>query len=269
MQSQLLCPICRAPLARGEHTYLCPAHHSFDCAKSGYVNLLPSSTGGGHGDDRLMVRSRRDFLEKGYYQPLADAICSAAAEHCGDSPAVLDAGCGEGYYTARVAAALLSPRVIAVDVSRTAADLCARRLKDAEVAVASVYSLPIADACIDLVLNIFSPLAQDEYARVLRPNGLFLTVIPLEDHLYSLKAAVYDTPYRNRVKDTALPGFEFLGRRDVSYPITLTSKSDILALFCMTPYYYKTSARDQAKLNALNSLVTQASFALLLYRRIG
>lgn len=269
MPNVLLCPICHAPLLRGERTYCCPARHSFDRAKSGYVNLLPSSSCGEHGDDRLMVHARRDFLEKGYYQPLADAICETASAVCADRPVLLDAGCGEGYYTARIAGALSAQHVIAVDLSRTAASLCARRLPNAEVAVSSVYALPLADASIDLVLSIFSPLAQEEYARVLRPGGIFLTVIPLPEHLYSLKAAIYDTPYLNQIKDTALPDFSFLERRDVNYPIMLTSQSDIFSLFCMTPYYYKTSEKDRAKLQMLSSLATQASFAILAYRRNG
>ncbi len=275
-KSAFLCPHCRQPLTYDRHQYICTSHHSYDRAKSGYVNFLPpSAPGAGHGDDRLMVRARRDFLERGYYRKLADAVCGVLQEYCGDltSPLLLDAGCGEGYYTALAAEALqkpdiaANPKILAVDISRSAAELCARRLPDAEVAVASVYDLPMAQNSCDVMINIFSPLADTEYARVLKSGGVFLTVIPLEEHLFSLKAAVYDTPYRNQVKDTALPGFAFLERRDVRYPITLTSLSDIKNLFAMTPYYYKTSARDQAKLDALTTLTTEAAFGILVYRK--
>ena len=99
-----ICPVCGQPLGREENTFRCKTGHSFDRARSGYVNLLLS--GGKHakipGDNKQMVLSRRAFLEKGFYRPMADALCRETAEELNglSSPAVLDAGCGEGYYPA-------------------------------------------------------------------------------------------------------------------------------------------------------------------------
>lgn len=76
----LRCPVCAGALEKRAGAYLCPKNHSFDIAKSGYVNLLLNSSQGHHGDDKLMVRARRDFLDKGYYDRFIAAVADAAAE---------------------------------------------------------------------------------------------------------------------------------------------------------------------------------------------
>ena len=102
------CPLCAAPLTRGEHAYTCPAGHSFDLAAAGYTHLLPANRkhSKNPGDDKAMVTARSAFLDKGYYAPLANALCDLAARDCVPHPALLDCGCGEGYYTATLAARL-------------------------------------------------------------------------------------------------------------------------------------------------------------------
>lgn len=102
---------------------------------------------------------------------------------------------------------------------------------------------------------------------MLRTNGVLLRVIPLERHLWGLKQAVYDHPYENTVPDPALPGFTLAEQRTLRGTITLRTNADIEALFCMTPYYYKTGARDQAKLHARDTLTTETEFALLIYQK--
>ena len=117
------------------------------------------------------------------------------------------------------------------------------------------------------MLNVFAPHDAAEFARVLRTKGVLLRVIPLERHLWGLKQAVYDRPYENTVPDPELPGFMLAEQRTLRSTITLRTNADIEALFCMTPYYYKTGARDQAKLHALDTLTTETEFALLIYRK--
>ena len=96
---QLICPVCGNGLVLAEHVYRCCAGHCFDEAKSGYVNLLPPAGTGHHGDDRLMVRARTAFLNKGYYSPLREAAAEMSSRFCPDGGVIIDAGCGEGYYT--------------------------------------------------------------------------------------------------------------------------------------------------------------------------
>ena len=154
-----------------------------------------------------------------------------------------------------------------MDISRDALICAHRRAPELTLAVASIAHLPVADASCDLLLNVFAPHDADEFARVLRPQGVLLRVIPLERHLWGLKCAVYDRPYENEVPDPALPGFALAARRELRGTVTLRSQAEIEALFCMTPYYYKTGARDQAKLRALDTLTTETEFALLIYHK--
>ena len=266
-----VCPKCGSPLTETEKTWSCPNRHSYDRAKAGYTNLLPPSGHHDHGDDRAMVRSRRAFLESGAYDCLSDAVNDAAALLLPKTPSVLDAGCGEGYYTARLLRTLteqaFSPRIAAVDLSKDALTAAAKRSREISWAAASVYALPVADASVDLVLNVFSPLAHDEYLRVLKPGGLFFYAVPLPEHLFSLKAAVYDKPYENPVVSADFAGFSLIERREIRSDFLLPDTQSVLDLFTMTPYYHKTSPADLQKLNAISSLAVTAAFALLIYRK--
>ena len=158
------CPLCALPLTEAGGGLVCPGGHRFDRAREGYVHLLP--VGQKHskapGDDKGMVAARRAFLDRGYYAPLRDALCALAAELTGPAPAVLDAGCGEGYYTAAVHAALLAagkaPETAGIDISKFSLQKAARRCRDVEYAVASAYRLPLADASADLLTNVFLSL---------------------------------------------------------------------------------------------------------------
>ena len=186
-KSLFTCPICAAPLERGERAYACPNGHAYDKAREGYVHLLPANKkhSKAPGDDKGMAEARRRFLSGGYYGHLLAALCALGAEYAPPGEAVLDSGCGEGYYTAGLWEALGRPPLAGIDLSKPSVRLAARRVPEGEFAVASAYHLPLADASVGLVLNCFSPLALDEFRRVLRPGGAFLYVVPAADHLWS------------------------------------------------------------------------------------
>lgn len=96
------CPLCHQPLSREKNSYICPQRHQFDMAKEGYVNLLPvqHKRSRDPGDSAEMIQARRAFLDAGHYQPLRDAIVAQLRERLDEkATAVLDIGCGEGYYT--------------------------------------------------------------------------------------------------------------------------------------------------------------------------
>ncbi len=263
MPSPLLCPVCRRPLVRDERVFLCEAKHSFDIARTGYVNLLAGKPPA-VGDNREMVASRRRFLDGGHYAPFRAAILEVARAHAARGT-FLDAGCGEGYYTEALAS--LAETAVGIDVSKDALALAARRLPDATFAVGSVYHLPIADNAIDLLSCIFAPLAADEYRRVLRPGGLLLYTIPARRHLFEMKSILYDTPYENQPVAYDLDGFSLVERREVAFPVHLADAGAIADLFAMTPYFYRTPAAGRARLAAITSLDVGASFEVLAYRR--
>ena len=265
--SFFVCPICRMPLS-GDKTLKCENNHSFDKAKSGYVNLL-SGKGGNHGDPKDMIISRRDFLNKGYYEPFADALCSTVYEYTPECSVILDAGCGECYYTKRISGLFESNNkkasFVGIDVSKDAVNYGAKRFPGCELACASVYAMPAADESVDTLISVFAPAAIEEFARVLKPGGHLIMAIGSRNHLWSLKKAVYDTPYKNEPSEYTLEGFEFIKSIPCSYNITLTSNKDILDLFSMTPYYHKTSQSDIAKLNSIDTLETEVDFEILMY----
>ena len=100
-----VCPKCGLPLVENGISALCPKKHSFDRARAGYYNLLLSASGGTHGDNAQMVEARRAFLDTGAYKPLSDKVSELAAKYISGG-AVLDIGCGEGYYTDSIYRAL-------------------------------------------------------------------------------------------------------------------------------------------------------------------
>ena len=270
--SAFCCPVCGGEMQKEEKTLRCCLGHCYDYAKSGYVNLLMSQQGRLHGDDRPMVRARTAFLTAGYYRPLLEAVAEEVMPHLPKAPQVFDAGCGEGWYTEELHTYLhkrgFRPQSVGVDISRDALTAAAKRNFDGEFAVASLYRVPLKDQWADLILNVFAPDCIEEFARILKPDGIYVKVIPLEDHLLELKQAVYDSVYENEVKIPQYDDFTLLSKLELRYTLRLPDTETVKNLFSMTPYARKTSPKDVEKLESLNALDTTASFAVLLYQRV-
>ena len=264
------CPICAAPLTREGRTYTCPNRHSYDVAKEGYVHLLPANQkhSANPGDDKAMIAARTAFLDGDYYAPLRDALCAAVSAHGGESPKILDVGCGEGYYTQGLAQ-LRGVQIAGVDLSKAGLKKAARRVNEGEFAVASVYHLPVEDEAVDVVVDCFAPLALEEYRRVLRPGGLFVYVVPAPQHLMEMKAVLYDTPYPNPEERVEYEGFTYVDIIPVATTFTLWGQQPIQALFGMTPYAWKTPKAGVERLGQLSELTVTADFRVHVFRREG
>ena len=267
------CPICAASMQHEEHSLHCLNGHCFDLAKSGYVNLLPVQQKHTKqpGDNLQMVRARRDFLQAGYYQPFQQALCAMVVQAMPQQGILLDAGCGDGYYTKAVTEALQAAgkavHVYGVDISKYAVDLAAKQEKAATFAVGSVFHLPVSDHCCDGIFSLFAPYAGTEFQRVLKKHGTMILGIPGAKHLIGLKRAIYETPYENVEKPYDLEGISLVGKQTVTGTIFLPNPTAIQNLFAMTPYYYKTGQKEQERLAALETLETEISFELLQYQR--
>ncbi len=264
------CPKCKSTLKKSNTSYVCVQGHAFDIARSGYINLLPPSGNSSHGDNREMVMARHDFLNTGHYLPLVNRICALAKKHFKADAHVLDVGCGEGYYTSYIEN-MLKERdgrsfVSAFDISKEAVKRAARN-KNISLAVASAYSIPVKDGAFDAAVNIFSPLAKEEIARILITGGIFLMVFPGEEHLFGLKSRIYDTPYKNTPAELGLEGFKLIESERVLYRMKLDRQEEIRALFMMTPYAYRTSASGRDSVFALNELSTDADFYICVYEK--
>ncbi|MGN0573610.1 MAG: putative RNA methyltransferase [Acutalibacteraceae bacterium] len=269
-----VCPVCRRELEDCGSLYKCGGGHCFDKSKFGYVNLLQSqkSSSKRHGDDRLMVRARRDFLDSGGYSFLLDALCKISLRLISGG-AVLDAGCGECYYSSGIKKKLLESGINAeffgVDISKDALEFASKRKSGIKTAVASLFDLPVADESCSAVLNVFSPQADSEFRRVLKKDGILIRVIPLEKHLFELKSVIYDKPYENEVPGAEAEGFSLIEEKHLRRKLILDSSEETENLFKMTPYYYKTGREDQLKISGLNRLETRAEFGIRVYRKEG
>ena len=264
--TDFICPVCGKELTDSQKSFVCRNGHCFDKAKSGYVNLLMNSGSGRHGDDKLMVRARTEFLDAGYYSPLAEKLVEISSGLCREDSVIVDAGCGEAYYSAQIQEATGS-RLIGIDISKDALIAAAKRSKAMSLAVASTASMPVADECADMVLNVFSPLFAEEFHRVLKVGGHLIRVVPLEKHLWELKARIYEKPYENDAPALELEGFELVRKDELKYVISIEDNTLIRDLFMMTPYYYKTGEADQKKLLSGESLTTQIEFGILVYKK--
>lgn len=275
MMNGFVCPVCRAELERNGSSFRCSAGHSFDIAAKGYVNLLLSNMMNAKlpGDNKLMVNARAEFLGKGYYSHLSDAVRKAVWEHFAGGT-LIDAGCGEGYYTENIYFMLKEKnedfRLLGIDISKFACAHAARRFKGDDrclIAAASIFHIPMADGAADTMVTMFAPFCREEIYRVIRTGGTLIMAIPAEEHLMSLKSAIYDEPYKNQVADYEIEGFEFIESRKVSRKIFIDNNKDIRSLFEMTPYYYKTSREGHERAAALNELETEAAFEVLIYKK--
>ncbi|MBQ3066131.1 MAG: methyltransferase domain-containing protein [Clostridia bacterium] len=281
------CPVCGASLLpeyqKKPYVMRCCADHSFDIARQGYVNLLLAKkrSSASPGDSAEMVSARTAFLGGGYYRAFSDGVSAACLDLLGENglqrAVIADAGCGEGYYTQNLCRYLgehgIDAACVGFDLSKDAvthASSCAKRASMADrlsYAVASIFELPLADACCDGIINLFAPVAVKEFDRVLKKDGFLLCAVPGERHLWGLKEAVYDTPYLNEVRRDVLDGFVLTEVRRIEDCVTICTQEHIRALFSMTPYYWKTAKEDTEKLSRLQTLKTEIVFDLLLYRK--
>jgi 23S rRNA (guanine745-N1)-methyltransferase len=182
----------------------------------------------------------------------------------------VDAGCGEGYYSNRVAAAAEAD-VCGFDLSEFAVMAASKAAKrnniNAMFAVAGIFDMPLKDECADMVINLFAPCAEEEFKRVLKDGGILFVVGAGTDHLFGLKKAVYDEPYKNDPRNDLPVTMKHIGSHKVRFDITLSEREDRMALFAMTPYYYRTSRGDMEKLENAEGLVTEVEFDIEVYKK--
>ena len=268
------CPVCHGALSPVPGGFRCAKGHRFDTAAQGYVNLLPARhRTKASGDSEEMVKARRTFLQSGGYDPLIFFIADQVARGMqkAPAPALLDAGCGEGTYTRAIALALAKRErevsLCGIDIAKPAVRLAARACKTATFAVASAFDLPFDDGVFGGIVDIFSPVAAAEFARVLCPGGSFWLAVPGPRHLMGLKEVLYDKPYENRRRRVEYPGFTYCGYAEIAAQLTLEDPALIHGLFAMTPYYWKTPPAGAKRLAGLAKLDTEIAFDLVRYQR--
>ena len=268
----LKCPVCGAEMSPSENkkSLLCNGakRHCFDVSAKGHVNLALNHSGGG--DSKEAVRSRSAFLNKDFYRPFADAICKTLGQYLTQGALVVDAGCGEGYYTSILAE--YGFFAMGFDLSKPAIESAAssaskKGLDNVAYGVASLFSLPVLDEKADAVINLFAPCAEEEFSRVLKDGGILLVAGAGRDHLFGFKSAIYENPYKNELRADLPVKMKKLESFTVRFDIELSSSEDKLSLFAMTPYYYRTSRQDAEKLNRDQPIITDVEFTIDVYQK--
>ena len=284
----LRCPLCREMLAREDRTLRCSRGHCFDLAKEGYVNLLPPGKGKNArtGDEKDMLRARREFLAGGYYAPISDGIAALLARHLPAGETILcDSGCGEGWHTLRYTQKLAEggfDRLLTVgfDASKYGAaagmknarqhGICCDIGTEADLQTyffpGNLFSLPLADASLSAVVSMFAPVAAEENLRLLRSDGILLTAASGKEHLNEMRQLLY-TDVHYTEKEPEYEGFTLADRETVRYTVLLPDPDTIRNLFMMTPFYYKTTTEGRERLYAENSLTVTVETELRVYRR--
>ena len=243
----LVCPYCRDGLRRAGESLRCPAGHTFDIARQGYVSLLPAGATGGTGDTAAMVAARAGFLASGHFGPLAAELAGAVAGElagaaggpAGPPGCVADAGAGTGYFLAAVLDRCPDRAGLALDVSKFALRKAARAHPRMGAAGCDVWRrLPVADGAAAAALSVFAPRNGAELRRILHPRGRLLVVTPEPGHLGELTGPLGLLSVDRR-KDERLAGqlggyFEVTGRRRATRRLRL-SHPEVTALVAMGP----------------------------------
>jgi len=265
---QLVCPVCGSYLHQQDRVLVCPGRHSFDIARQGYVNLLTvqQKHSLAPGDTREQVLSRRAFLEAGYYAPIAETLIETAKKY-GVTGEILDIGCGEGYYSSRLAEALGLP-LTGLDISKEAVRCAAAKYKGAQWLCATAAHIPVPEKSAGLLTSLFALTLPEEFHRVLSPDGLFFQVLAAEDHLLGLKSIIYDQLH-HKEKDTVpeLPGFQRLESIPIRFSFAVEGEQ-IRNLFSMTPHVFRIGKSGAERLRNTQTLTDTASCVLNVFRRL-
>ena len=263
------CPVCGGILRTERAPWRCGAGHSFDMARQGYVNLLTVTQKHSRspGDTLAQVAARKEFLDAGYYMPIADAMCRLVAAEM--PAAVLDAGCGEGYYLTKLGEAIPGAELWGVDISKEAVRYAAVRNKNAHWLTATAAHLPFAAESFDCMLSMFSLTVAAEFRRVLKQDGLFLQVLAGPEHLMALKRLIYpEILHREKVLHQTLDGFRLERSETLEFPFLLTENQQIQALLAMTPHYMRITKEGADRARAAKSLEDTAQVVFNCYRAI-
>ena len=244
------CPICQENLTLVENSLKCNNRHSFDLAKFGYVNLAPQIKQSAN-YDKENFQNRQQILEAGFYQAILEVV-SDLLSNSKNAKTILDIGCGEGFYSRKLQESHSEKTFYAFDISKDSVQIAAKSEPNWAVNwfVGDLARLPIKDASMDILLDIFSPANYGEFRRVLSKDGILIKVIPTENHLKEIRQKVQDQltnkDYSNQdIKNHFQEHFTILSSQTASLTKTITTEQ-LQALLSMTPLLFHI---DQSKID--------------------
>lgn len=257
VKNLLQCPLCGKKIRFHAGGLVCKKEHRFDISSKGYVNLLQASKPL-KGYDLAFFESRSRFMNAGYYGHVGEAVCEQAAKRCGrtaEQAVIVDAGCGEGYYSKRLAEQT-DAQILAFDIASDAIKVAAKSDLPVKWLISDITNIPIKDASADCVLDVFTPANYKEFCRILKDDGIVIKVIPGARHMGELRDAasslLRSKEYSNEeVLDYFLEHFELAERIPVSKTMPIAPE-DLEDLIKMTPLLFDV---DKSKLDV--SAVTE------------
>lgn len=277
------CPVCGSQLKKTDQVFKCGQNHNYDISKDGYVNLLLANQKNSKnpGDGKAMVENRKYFLEQGYYDRLSDKLNELMAQGIDENHPpqdiinILDLGCNEGFYAARLQSFLKKTKpsskiqLWGIDISKPAIQKAAKRNADIKFCIGSNFQLPYLNESFDFLFSIFSPFDSKELQRVSKPGGKLVVVRPGKNHLKELASLVYEKfeLQGNPLDLTANLDLRPVQTFELSYKIHLKDHKDIESLIGMTPYYWTLSEEKKQNLSQQQELTTTADFNLSLFQK--
>ena len=248
--SAFSCSICQENLTLIESSLKCENRHSFDLAKFGYVNLAPQIKQSAN-YDKENFQNRQQILEAGFYQAILETISDLLAMNP-SSKTILDIGCGEGFYSRKLQESHSDQTFYAFDISKDSVQIAAKSEANWAVNwfVGDLARLPIKDASMDILLDIFSPANYGEFQRVLSKDGILIKVIPTKNHLKEIRQMVQDQltkkDYSNQdIKEHFQEHFSIQASQIASLTKPITGEQR-QALLSMTPLLFHV---DQTKID--------------------
>jgi len=262
-----ICPICQAPLKlhQASKGYYCPNKHHFDLAKEGYLNLLPvqHKKSKQPGDSRDMMRARRNFLESGFYQPLAQTLVNTIDTYIESNKPVklLDMGCGEGYYSRQIEQ-LSEHRSIelhGLDIAKNAIFAAAKKQPKGRFIVASSQRPPYANHYFDVITQVYAPGNDQEIIRLLAEQGVLIRITPGPRHLWQLKEFIYSQVAEHSININLSPLFDERTTQRLQFEIQ-PNPEQRLTLLQMTPFAWRANKAIKHAIQNTPELIIETDF---------
>lgn len=240
-QEVYACPICGTRMKMTKSgRFICKKEHTFDVSKKGYINLINETKKTNY--DKELFTSRKEILNQGFYEPVADAIKSIVEEFGRsqklESMNLLDVGCGEGYYS-HYLRQMDNLNIFAFDISKEAIALATDYQAEINWSIADLSNLPFKERSMDILLDVLTPANYKEFKRVVKNQGLLIKVIPGDDYLKEVRELVSDQlkskSYSNKdTVDYTEDHLRILGKRKLCYQMSV-SREQASAFVKMTP----------------------------------
>jgi 23S rRNA (guanine745-N1)-methyltransferase len=265
--SKLACPKCHLPLIQVGHTYQCENHHNYDISKRGYINLLlnPDKRHNNPGDSKESLIARKAYLDKGYYDPILHEVTNYIQKHAHEKMAILDLGCGEGYYTYKAKQILGDQnRYYALDISKEAINMATRYDHDITWIVGNSKNIPILDHSLDVIMALFTVVNANEIARTLKKDGYMIHVTANKNHLIEIKHLIYDEVHEKSDAFIRQP-FPVIESYDFTKKVSISNREDALNLLKMTPHYYHIKKERRSVLETLEALDITIDLRITVY----